>query len=503
MRRGVRVEWVVFFALLTIVSATVAAVVGGAGRPSSSTEAAAGAPTSAILPVSPNYPTYLGNSQRDNEVDFAGSSLNVNSASALHPLWSFVTNGSIGSQAIVEDGVAYLGGENGYEYALNATSGSLLWKDYFGVVSQDTGPKACGAVRGITSTATYAKGTLYVYGGNSTVYAVDPSTGAVRWSLGLIPGSTFGYYAWSSPLVYNGNVYLGVSSQCDLPLVPAGLVEVSLSSHLVLHRFNTSTPDPNGTSIWSSPSVAAASNTIYITTGNPYQGLSSQYGESIVSLNATTLAPLSQWKVPSSETGFDTDFGATPDLYSVAGHPALVSAPDKNGWLYTWYQSNLTLVWQKKMTSESFLATTTEMNGHLFGVTPAGTLGTKKFNSTVFSIDPLTGKVLWRIGETGQVGGTYGAPLWINGVLVVNDGSRLLALDAFNGKTLYSSAPVGGMVGPISVWGSEILVGHGDELTAYIAGASGAPTDGRLAGGPAIPGPENEPMLSRVGVGRT
>lgn len=422
--------------------------------------------------TAPSYPTYLGNVERDGELSYAGSSINVSSAPDLHSLWTFNTNRTVASQAIVQSGVAYVGAWNGFEYALNASTGSLLWKTYLGIVNADTGPGKCGEVLGVTSTATYSNNTLYVYGGNSTFYALDPATGSVRWSTNLAGPQSYGYYGWSSPLIFGGAAYVGLSSQCDLPLVPAGLDEVSLTSHAVVHRFNTSVPNSIGGSIWSSPALNPASNTIYITTGNPPGTNKSTYGESIVSLNASTLTPDYSWQILASTRGADSDFGATPTLYQLSDHASLVTAGNKNGYLYTWYQSNLTLLWSKKVTQGVYVDTTAEMNGHLFGVTPTAYIGAKKYNSTVFSINPINGKYLWRTGLPGKVSFTYGAPIWVNGVLVVNDGSYLVALDAFNGTILYRSQLGGAMVPPPSVWGSELLVGHGDNLTAYVANSS-------------------------------
>ena len=307
-----------------------------------------------------------------------------------------------------------------------------------------------------------------------------------------------GYFGWSSPLIYKGNAYVGLASECDKPLVSAGLVEISLASHQVIHRFNSSTPYPNGSSIWSSPALNSSSDTIYITTGNPYGNLDSTYGEAIVSLNASTLALGHVWKVPLAERIRDSDFGATPTLYTPSGFPGLVTAASKNGYLYTWYQSNLTLLWQKDMTTSVYVGTTTESQGRIFGVTPDASVHGTAFESTVFSINPLTGAFHWRIGLPGDVEGTYGAPMWVNGVLLVNDGSYLYLIDASNGTILDESKPGGNMVPPVSAWGNEILVGHGRNLTAYVVGSSSGGGNSGLAGGTPLGGASTDPVLARV-----
>ena len=119
--------------------------------------------------------------------------------------------------------------------------------------------------------------------------------------------------------------------------------------------------------------------------------------------------------------------------------------------------------------SPGYVGTTSEMNGHLFGVTLAADVRGKPFNSTLFSINPLNGRFLWQIGLPGNANEAYGAPMWVNGVLVVNDGGFLYLVEAFNGKILYESEPGGRMTPPVSVWGGDLFVGHGDNLTAYSA----------------------------------
>lgn len=291
MRARERGSFVLLFALLTIVGVSIGSMADVTFQSSVTGTTASGAIPLEVPGPPPNYPTYLGNVQRDSALNFERSAINVTSAAHLHPLWRFASNDTVASQAIVDNGVVYVGSWNGFEYALNASTGALLWKTFLGVVDQDTGPGKCGQVLGVTATATYTKNALYVYGGPSELFALNPTTGSVLWSTSVVRAPAYGYYAWSSPLIFNGMAYVGLSSQCDLPQVPAGLDEISLASHEIVHSLNTSVPNPNGTSIWSSPAVNTSSRTIYITTGNAFGQLSSSYGESIVSLNGTTLVP--------------------------------------------------------------------------------------------------------------------------------------------------------------------------------------------------------------------
>jgi len=127
-----------------------------------------------------------------------------------------------------------IGSKGGYFYALNETTGAVIWKRFIGIVPSLT----CGR-QGFTATATVApdpatgKPTIYVYGATGYLYAMNAADGTDVWppAAVAIPSTTVNdYYAWSSPLVTGGNIYVGISSQCDVPLVRGGLSEFSQAS---------------------------------------------------------------------------------------------------------------------------------------------------------------------------------------------------------------------------------------------------------------------------------
>ena len=241
-----------------------------------STAAAVGAPAlghragAPPLPARPSgsaaastWPTYSYDVERTgaNLADHDIGPLNV---SELQPLWSLPSNGSDFSAPIVVGGTVYFGSWNGDEYAVNATTGAVAWERYLGTTSCNGGGYS---PQGISSTATYDNGTLYLGGGNMTWYALNATTGAVDWSY-LAGTPTLNYYDWASALVYGGSLYIGLSSCFDNPLVPAGLVEVNLTSHAATATFDSSPPGQIGESIWTTPALDPQNRTIWLATGN-------------------------------------------------------------------------------------------------------------------------------------------------------------------------------------------------------------------------------------------
>ena len=176
--------------------------------------------------------------------------------------------GLLASPTVV-GGTVYIGAKTGIFYALSESSGKVLWSQNLGFVKATT----CGA-NGIVSTATVqdAPGggplTVYVAGGDGYLYALSAATGQVIWkSVIAIPSATKNnYFDWSSPTVANGNIYIGQSSQCDIPLINGGLKEYSQSTGALEHFYQTYPGHSIQASIWSS--AAYDSSGVFVTTGN-------------------------------------------------------------------------------------------------------------------------------------------------------------------------------------------------------------------------------------------
>jgi outer membrane protein assembly factor BamB len=116
--------------------------------------------------------------------------LGVNNVGNLSLKWSYATGDVVDFSPAVAKGVVYVGSLDHNVYALNASTGALLW-------SYTTG----GPV-GISSPAV-ANGVVYVGSIDRNVYALNAKTGADLWSYNThTPVS-------SSPTVANGVVYIG------------------------------------------------------------------------------------------------------------------------------------------------------------------------------------------------------------------------------------------------------------------------------------------------------
>lgn len=277
------------------------------------------------------------------------SSTNV---ASLKVRWTFSTGSLISAQPSVATvgGIrtVYIGSGNGKFWALNATTGAKRWS--FTI-------DGCGSTKGtcrIGSSAAIVNGIVYFGAHNGFIYALNASTGALLWKKKLGDPSQ-GYAIWSSPLVANGLVYIGVAGADDSPCVQGRVEAMGATTGTSAWTFDTIDPSscPSGTcvgaTVWSSPAYDPGTNMLYITTGNPGATCSpktanaTRYPDSILALNANTGRLINYRKVNANDTS-DHDFGSSPVLHSTkvtndcTGSSAVknwVTAYNKNHKVYT------------------------------------------------------------------------------------------------------------------------------------------------------------------------
>jgi outer membrane protein assembly factor BamB len=397
-------------------------------------------------------------------------------AASLHVAWHWTpppaTSGQppavLYSSPTVASGKVFIGSNTGVFYALNEATGSELWHRTLGSM----GTSMCPAF-GIVSTATVAPDpspsrqglqTVYVAGGNGYLYALDAVTGNVVWRT-LVPPSLSqqNYFNWSSPTVVNGHVYLGLSSNCDKPLVRGGVKEFDQASGTLLHSYWSMPIGDIGASVWTSVAANSDGSKIYVTTGNP-ESASAPQGDSysIVRLDGNTMTKIDKWTTPPNASGADTDFGASPTLYTtpVQGvNTQLVAACNKNGILYAWRSGNLSAgpLWQRRMEPQAvneediFCLPAPVFDGNAIyqagGPTMVNGVSVKGF---VRKLNPATGAVIWGRGLGGTVWGS--ASIDKAGVLAV--ATYDTSTGATNGTYLIN-ASTGAVITRISVSGAK------------------------------------------------
>ncbi len=450
---------------------------------------AAGLVTLATTPAAAasyqDWPMFLQNPARSNAT--VDPALSVAKSSILKLKWSFKTGGPVATSTSVVGTTAYIGSWDGYEYAVNTATGAQIWKSPSLGITTD--PGCYPSTIGITSSADVENGVLYVGGGGPYWYALNASTGAILWSVYTGDNSQAGaHYNWSSPLIYNGNAYIGVASNCDNPLVQGQLLEVSLTTHQLVNTYNFVPNGQVGGGVWTTPTLDTSTTpaTIFVTTGtlNDYTQTQSQ---AIVALNSSTLGYEGSWQLPFTAAVSDSDWGTTPTLTTDAAGNQLISAANKNGILYTWKRSDLELgkadpnppLWQHQIAvggagptqGDGSIASGIFANGTLFYAGGHSVINGTGSGGSIGAYDPGTGATKW-VRQTEQP--IIGAPAYVNGMVAYGQGNTFEVLNAANGQLLYSYVLPATTYGAVSVARSQFYVGTLNG-SVYAFGLNSAP----------------------------
>lgn len=430
--------------------------------------------TSAGAVTSVNWSTYLGNQGRTG-FNSAESLITPSAVPNLRPKWTD-SSGSVSAEPVQVGGTIYYGSWDGYEHAVSATTGTQLWSTYLG---QTTSTSCNPPTVGVASTATVAKITIsgvttravFVGGGDANFYAINAATGTIIWkkSLGTSPSA----FLWSSPLLYRGTLYEGVSSFGDCPLVRGKIVAINASTGAIRNTLYTVPSTCRGASVWGSPAVDTSTGDIYFGTGN--QNTSSTCNEPLsvaVIQTSSSLSLLSSWQIPSTDHGTDSDFGSTPTLFTSNGTP-MVGIQNKNGIYYAFDRSSLSSgpAWKTKVAiagdcpecGKADISSSAWDGTYLYVGTGNTTIQGVSCQGSIQALDPATGNIIWN--NCLQGGPVIGAVTAVPGVCFVGDGTYFQAFDTSNGNTLFSyqdTNPGSNFWGPASISNGVAYVGNQD-----------------------------------------
>ncbi|HEY3831147.1 MAG TPA: PQQ-binding-like beta-propeller repeat protein, partial [Acidimicrobiia bacterium] len=422
-----------------------------------------------------DWPMFLQNSSR------TAATVDPNLTAAEAPLlklkWSLRAGGPIAASASVVGTSAYVGAWDGDEYAVNTNTGAVIWKQFIG---QDVDANCAPETLGVTSTATVVNGVVYVGGGDGYWYALDAGTGAVLWK--VFTGDTSqGYYNWSSPLIVGNDAYIGTASNCDEPLTRGSLLKLDLTTHTVVATYYFVPPGQIGGGVWTSPTYDATTNTVFVSTGT-LDDPSQTQSQALVALDATTLAYKSSWQLPAFQAIGDADWGATPTLITDPAGDQLLAAANKNGILYVLDRNNLAAgpVWEHQIAipgacptcGDGSISSGVFANGVLYYAGGHALQNGHGSGGSISAFDPATGNLLWTRQTDSSI---IGAPAYVSGMVAYAEGSTFEVVDATNGKLLYSYALHATVVAAVSLARSQFYVG-GLDGGLYAFGLGAAPT---------------------------
>ncbi|GAC1393584.1 MAG: hypothetical protein NVS4B11_00060 [Ktedonobacteraceae bacterium] len=431
----------------------------------------------------------------------------------LTPTWQFTTGSDVLASPVIVGGVMYVGSWDGNEYAINLSTHQQIWKQFLGITQQSKPCYGGGSV-GVTSTASVQNGTVYVGGGDGNMYALNSTNGSVLWKHFLDAPP---YYIFSSPLVYNNRVYVGESAFCDPPGTQGKFVALNISDGSVAAGPALLVPNGQiGAGVWSSPALDTANNRLYITTGNlagATLGSQQPYAEAFVALDATTLAIVDHWQIPTSDQFGDADFGASPTLFDVNG-VGYVGSENKNGYFYALNRTNLAAgaVWKQfldgtvpnPLTPTDNDSTPCFSNGTLYvGAGPVNGSSSPTYNGSIHALNPLTGAQLWGFGTVGPMQASISCTS--NGLVVDAQGSTVEIRAASSGSVLFH-VTLGNRIQGTPIISNGVLYVPSRDHSIYAFALAGTPSPSPSPSPPpnTPPGPVNKTWYfgeGRVGSG--
>jgi len=232
--------------------------------------------------------------------------------------------------------------------------------------------------------------------------------------------------------------------------------------------FNVVPNGCDGGGVWGSPAVDAAAGTVYFDTGNAGDCTSSEpLAPALVEIRASDMTLLGSWAVPPAQQADDSDFGATPTLFTgtIGGQTQpLVGVINKNGVFYAFKRDAVSSgpVWSTRIAtgggnpttgagdiaSAAFDGTTLYVGGDAIG-SCAGSMN---------ALNPGTGAVIWQHCFTdGFVLG--GETVTSGGVVAMGEGNNIAVLSAATGKSLFTFAGQGTFFGPPSIANGTLYEG--------------------------------------------
>jgi polyvinyl alcohol dehydrogenase (cytochrome) len=351
------------------------------------------------------------------------------------------------------------------------------------------------------------------------VYALDRATGATIWS--TLVDDTPLTHLWSSPMVADGVLIVGLSAdatQSNRQALPQSVIDTFRGAVVgldavtgeIIWRLETTRPagQPDvygaGVSVWGSAAIDREREAAFMGTGNGFATPVSPYSDALLAIRYQTgevawahqFTANDAYSSGSPSRGPDSDVGATPNLFTIddGGIPRdVVGVGDKAGVYHVLDRDSGEVVWERVLAAVPFsrktggvIAPAAYAEGMVLVASNTGA-----GSSRVWALDARDGTTVWESASVGSV--NFGAPAVANGVLFfggsgfsvggpvasglgVSPPGQLIAFDLLTGAELLRTTLSAGRGGGFSISEGHVLIGTGFTFFAW----SDEPLNGAL-----------------------
>ncbi|GHF41716.1 PQQ-dependent dehydrogenase (methanol/ethanol family) [Deinococcus metalli] len=302
--------------------------------------------------------------------------------------------------------------------ALNADTCTKLWTSTY----TPKGPEPFNTNRGV---ALYG-GMLFRGTTDGHLLALDAKTGATLWDT-WVADSAKGYFLSAAPAAANGLVYMGEAGADWGANGHIYAFDAKTGKRVWTFNVIPTGKEPGaetwqkgaehgGGSLWTTLTLDAASNQLYVSIGNPAPDLNgglrpgaNLYTDSVVVLDGKT-GKLDWYAQQIPHDTHDWDTAASPVLYE-AGGKKIMTVANKGGWIYFYDRDTKKLFAKEETTTHLNADKAVSLTGRR---DCPGTLGGVEWNGP--ALDPTAGMLYvnsvdwcatYKIGETRYVDGSF------------------------------------------------------------------------------------------------
>jgi polyvinyl alcohol dehydrogenase (cytochrome) len=328
------------------------------------------APAHAVAGDWPVYGHDLANTR-----DAGADGPSAAAAGSLQQTWKFSSSqGDFTGTPVVAGGVVVAATNMGSVYALQASTGRLLW-------SQDLGQP----VNGSAAIDRAAPGGPAVFvpiaqQGDPQLAALSLANGRLRWRVPLSrQPSNANADVFGSPTFWRGTVYIGTSGpNGDGSTARGSVVALNESTGAVRWISYTVPPGHDGGAVWATPAIDTRTGRLYVGTGNAYHAPAADTTDAVLAMSATSGRILAHFQATPDDTfasdnplGPDADFGASPNLLRAANGTLLVGEGQKSGTYWAFGARSLHPVWHTSVGPSSevggIIGSTAYDGGRIYG----------------------------------------------------------------------------------------------------------------------------------------